>query len=155
MCCQEITEPWATDLCVFYQVMSDCGSCRIRSTKDGQKRVSRFWIRHNPSDDKKASGLSHGLNWAVLDSRAVSISSAFSSPSLTADVGVKTLFDQPGQGTRPRKQRIYHDLLLADPEDRPRERPEDHVGLLKLEMPANVVLDSNDAKQSDMIHNPT
>jgi hypothetical protein len=100
------------------QIMSDYGSCRIRSTKDGQKRVSRFWIRHNPSDDKKASGSSHGLNWAVLDSRAISISSAFSSPSLTADVGVKRLVDQPGQGTRPRKQRFYHDLLLADPEDR-------------------------------------
>ena len=99
------------------QIMSDYGSCRIRSTKDGQKRVSRLWIRHNPSDDKKASGSSHGLNWAVLNSRAVSISSAFSSPSLTADVGVKRLFDQPDQGTRPRKQRIYHDLLLADPED--------------------------------------
>ena len=43
-------------------------------------------------------------------------------------------------GTRPRKQRFYHDLLLADTEDRSRERPEDHVELLKLEieMPANV-----------------
>ena len=30
-----------------------------------------------------------------------------------------------------------------------------HVGLLKLEMPANVVQDSDGANQSDMIHNPT
>ena len=87
-------------------------------TNDGQERVSLLWIRHNPTDDKKASGSSHGLNWAVLDSRAISISSAFSSPSLTADVGVKRLVDQPGLGTRPRKQRFYHDLLIADPEDR-------------------------------------
>jgi len=74
-----------------------------------------------------------------LASRAVSISSAFSSPSLPADVGANSLFDQPGQGTRLRKQRFYQDLLLADPEDRSREGLEDHVGLLKLEMPANLV----------------
>ena len=36
----------------------------------------------------------------------------------------------------------------------PRRR-EDHVGLLKLEMPANVVQDSNGAHLSDMIRNPT
>jgi hypothetical protein len=53
------------------------------------------------------------------------------------------------------KQRFYHDLLLADTEDRSRERREDHVDLLKLEMPANVVQDSNGANLSDMIHNPT
>ena len=37
----------------------------------------------------------------------------------------------------------------------PEKRREDHVGLLKLEMPANVVQDSNGAHQVDMIHNPT
>jgi hypothetical protein len=130
-------------------------SCRIRSTNAGEERVSRLWIRHNPRDAEKASGSSQGLNWAILASRAVSISSAFSSPSLPADVGAKSLFDQPGQGTRPRKQRFYHDLLLADPEDRSREGREDYVGPLKLKMPANLVQNSNGAHQSDMIHNPT
>ena len=32
---------------------------------------------------------------------------------------------QPGQGTRPRIQRFYHDLLLAGPENRSREGRED------------------------------
>jgi hypothetical protein len=50
---------------------------------------------------------------------------------------------------------IENPNTLADPEDRSRERREDHVGLLKLEMPANVVQDSDGANQSDMIHNPT
>jgi hypothetical protein len=44
---------------------------------------------------------------------------------------------------------------FADPEDRSREGREDHVGLLKLEMPANVVQDSNGADLSDMTNNPT
>ena len=92
-------------------------------TNDGQERVSLLWIRHNPTDDKKASGSSHGLNWAVLASRAFS---AFSSSCLPAHIGTKKLFDQPGQGTRPIAT-IFHNLLLADPEDRSREGREDHV----------------------------
>jgi hypothetical protein len=40
-------------------------------------------------------------------------------------------------------------------EDRSRERREDHAGLLKLEMPADVVQDSDGANQSEMVHNPT
>jgi hypothetical protein len=36
------------DLCVFYKIMSDYGSCRIRSTNDGEERVSWLWIRHKP-----------------------------------------------------------------------------------------------------------
>ena len=39
---------------------------------------------------------------------------------------------QPGQGTRPRIQRFYHDLLLAGPE----KGVKDHVGLLKVETSA-------------------
>jgi hypothetical protein len=35
------------------------------------------------------------------------------------------------------------------------EKPEDYVGLLKVQTPADVGLDSDSAQLSDMIHNPT
>jgi len=36
-----------------------------------------------------------------------------------------------------------------------REKPVDYVGLLKVQTPADVGLDSDSAQLSDMIHNPT
>jgi hypothetical protein len=36
-----------------------------------------------------------------------------------------------------------------------REKPVDYVGLLKVQTPAGVGLDSDSAQLSDMIHNPT
>jgi hypothetical protein len=36
-----------------------------------------------------------------------------------------------------------------------REKPEDYVGLLKVQTPADLDLNSDSAQLSDMIHNPT
>jgi hypothetical protein len=33
-------------LCVFYQIMSDYGSCRIGSANDGEERILTLPIRH-------------------------------------------------------------------------------------------------------------
>jgi hypothetical protein len=106
---------------------------------------SGFYSFGSDITTKRPGGASPKLYWAALASRAVSVFSAFSSSCLPAHIGTKRLFDQPGQGTRPGTQRFYHNLLLADPEDRSREGREDHVGLLKLKMPANVVEDSDGA----------
>jgi hypothetical protein len=62
-----------------------------------------------------------GLEPGHLGFRRVSFCNAFSSPGLPADIGARGGSSNGGQGTRPRIQRFYHDLLLAGPEDRSRE----------------------------------
>jgi hypothetical protein len=103
-----------------------------------QRRLMRdaeFLVRHSEFDaDVKWLAACRGgastitrqlvMRWKYL--------SSLSASSWTRAATLK----QPGQGTRPRIQRFYHDLLLAGPENRSREGREDHVGLLKVETSA-------------------
>jgi hypothetical protein len=57
----------ASEISVFFtrscRIMDHVGSVQRTIVKSGFHPLS---IRHNPSDDEKASGALPGLNWAVL-----------------------------------------------------------------------------------------